>query len=88
MEGQDLGSLDSYEENSKNVWTYAHIPMYAGLRLKLCVHMSMGLKFAYNNKHGFFRDDLGNSKDNISPWGIKNLQRYREGHKYVINHVW
>ena len=25
---------DSYEENSKNVLTYAHIPMYMGLRSK------------------------------------------------------
>ena len=39
MEGQELGYSDSYEENSKNVWTYAHILMYAGLRLKfVCTH--------------------------------------------------
>ena len=48
----------------------------------------MGLKVTYRNKQGFFRDDLGPSKDNISPWGLKSLQRDREGHKYVINHVW
>ena len=75
-------------EKSKNIWTYAHISMYTGLRSKLCVHMSMGLKVTYNNKHVFFRDDVGTSKYNISPWGIKSLQRDREGHKYVIKHVW
>ena len=48
----------------------------------------MGLKAAYNNKKGFFRDDLGISKDNISTWGLKSLHRGRKGHKYVINHVW
>ena len=36
----------------------------------------MGLKVAYNNKQVFFRDDLGTSKYNISPWGPK---RDKEG---------
>ena len=27
-----LRYLESYEEKSKNIWTYAHIQMYAGLR--------------------------------------------------------
>ena len=47
------------------------------------VHASIALKFAYNNKHVFFRDDIGTSKYNISPWGLKSLQRNKEGHKYV-----
>ena len=38
-----------------------------------CVHASIALKVTYRNKHGFFRDDLGTSKDNISPWDIKSL---------------
>ena len=63
MEGQESSYSDSYEENFQNVCTYAHILMYAGSRLKV----------AYNNKHGFFRDDLGTSNDNIIPWGIKSL---------------
>ena len=78
MEGQESGYSDSYEENSKNVWTYAHIPMYAGLRSKVM----------YNNKQMFLRDDPRTSKDNTSIWGIKSLERDKEGHKYVINHVW
>ena len=48
----------------------------------------MRLKVTYNNKHGFLRDDFGTSEDNISPWGIKRLERDREGHKYVIYNVW
>ena len=52
------------------------------------VHASIGLKVAYNNKQCFLRDDLGTSKDNISPWGVKSLQRDREGHQHGINRVW
>ena len=55
---------------------------------KLRVHAIMALKVAYNNKQVFFSDDLGTSKYNISSWGPKSLQRDREGHKYVIYHVW
>ena len=35
------------------------------------------------------RDDLGNIKGTKNgPWGLKSLQRDREGHKGVILHVW
>ena len=52
------------------------------------VHVSIDLKVAYSNKQVFFRDDIGTSKYNTSPWGLKSLQRDKEGHKYVIKHVW
>ena len=45
------------------------------------VHVSMGLKVAYNNKKVFFRNYIGTSKYNIIPCGIKSLQRDKEGHK-------
>ena len=83
-ECQESVSLDSYEENSKDIWIYAHILMYAGLRSKSHVHASMGLKLTYNNKHVFFRDDIGTSNYNTSPWGLMSLQRHRECHKCVI----
>ena len=47
----------------------------------------MGLKFMYNNKQGFLRDELGPSEDNMSPWGLKSPQRMREGHQHVITCV-
>ena len=50
--------------------------------------MSMRLKVAYSIKEGVLRNDPGTSKDNIRLWGLKSPQRDREGHKYVINHVW
>ena len=52
------------------------------------MHASMGLKVTYNNKQVFLGMNLETSKYNISPWGLKSLQRDKEGHKYVINHVW
>ena len=52
------------------------------------IHSSMGLKVMYNNKQGFLGMKLEKSKYNINLWGLKSLQRDREGHKYVINHVW
>ena len=88
MEGQGTIYSDSDEENSKNMWTYAHIPMYAGLRSKFACIREYGLKLAYNNKQVFFRDDIGTSKYNTSPWGLMSLQRDREGHKCVIYLVW
>ena len=88
LEGQESSYSNSYEEKSKNIWTYTHIPMYVILRSNLRVHVSMGLKIAYSNKQGFLMDELGTTKDNMSPWGLKSLQRDREGHQHVINHVW
>ena len=82
LEGLESTVSDSYEEKSKTIWIYAHIPMYVGLRSR------MWLNVTYNNKQGFLRDDLGTSKDNTSPWGPKSLQRDREGHKCVIYDVW
>ena len=86
MEGQKSWYSDSYEENSKNIWIYAHIPMFWGQNSR--VHVSMGLKVTYSNKQGFLGMKLETSKYIISPWGLKSLQSDREGHKYVINHVW
>ena len=46
----------------QNIWTYAHISMCMGLRKYPCIYANIGLKVAYNNKHVFFRDELGNIK--------------------------
>ena len=44
FQGQESGSSDSYEEKCKNVWTYAHIPMYMGLRSKVMCTREYGFK--------------------------------------------
>ena len=62
MEGQDTSDSDSYKEKSKNIWTYAHIPMYEGLRLISAYICEKGIKSRIQQIIGFFRDDLGNIK--------------------------
>ena len=60
MEGQESRYSDSYEENSKNIWTYAHILMYAGLRsISMYIHEN-GIKSHVQQITGIFRDELGN----------------------------
>ena len=51
------------------------------------MHASMGLKVVYNNKQVFLGMKLETSKYNISRWGLKTLQRDKEEHTHVINHV-
>ena len=88
MEGQESGSSDSYEETPK-IFGLMHTSRCTWVcGQKSRVHVSMGLKVVQNNKQVFLRDEIGTSKYNTSPWGIKSLQRDREGHKYVINNVW
>ena len=88
VEGQESGSSNSYEENSKNIWIYEHISMYTGVRLKFVCTCEYGFKSHVQQSIGFFRDDIGTSKYNISTWGLKSPQRDMEGHKYVIYQVW
>ena len=59
MEGQELGSLDSYDENSKNIWIYAHIPMYVGLRSKVAYTREYRIKRHVQQYMGVFMDELG-----------------------------
>ena len=78
---QESSGSDSYEENSKNILTYGQISIYTGLRSNV---VCIALKVTYSNKTVFFRDELGKSKYNISPWSLRSLQRDMGGHKCVI----
>ena len=63
--------------------------MYAGLRVISAYIREKGIKSHVQKIIGVFRDDLGNIKGTkMVHWGPKSLQRDREGHKSVINHVW
>ena len=73
LEGQESSYSDSNEENSKNICHFVHISMYACLSSKLCIHVGISLKVMYSNKQVFFRDDIGTSKCNTSPWGLRSL---------------
>ena len=52
--------------------------MYVGLRSKMCIHAGIALKVMYRYKHAIFGDDIGTSKNNISPWGINNFRGTRK----------
>ena len=49
------------KENSKNIWPFAHILMYAGLRtvISACI-LKKGFKSRGKQIMSVFRDDLGN----------------------------
>ena len=80
--------LTHIKENSKNIWTYAHIPMYTGLRSIYAYICEKGIKSHVQQIMSVFRNDLGNiERYKNTPWGPKSLQRDREGHIYVIYHV-
>ena len=73
MEGQESGYLDSYDENSQNIWIYAHILMYAGLRVisaYICVN---GFKSSVWKITGVFRDDLANIKSTKIFHGVQRV---------------
>ena len=76
------------KENSKTIWTFAHISMYTGLRVKSTYIREKRFKSRLQQIRHVFRDDLGNIKIKNGPWGPKNLQRDKEGHEGVIHHVW
>ena len=47
--------------------------MYTGLRSKVVYTREYCFKVAYRYKQEMFEDDIGTSKYNISPWGVKIL---------------
>ena len=76
MEGQETSDSDPYQENSKNIWPFAHIPMYAGLRIISTYIRENGFKSRVWKIIGIFRDDLGNIKGTKMLHGAKE---YAEG---------
>ena len=66
------------KENSKTIWPFAHIPMYAGLRFIFAYIHENGFKIRVWKIMHVFRDDIGNIKKyKKGPWGPKSLQRDR-----------
>ena len=44
MEGQETSDSDPHQGNLKNIWPFAHIPMYVGLRLISAYIHEKGIK--------------------------------------------
>ena len=76
------------KENSKNIWSYAHIPMYTGLRVIFAYIREKGIKSRVQQIIGVFRDDIGNIKSTILVHGVQRVCRGIGKTINVINHVW
>ena len=77
MEGQETSDLDPHQGKLQNIWTYAHIPMYAGLRVISPYIREKWIKSHVQQIIGVFRDDLRNIKGTKIVHGV---QDYIEGH--------
>ena len=72
------------KEKSKNIWPFAHISMYAGLRSISAYIHEKGIKSHVQQITCVFRDALGNIKGTILVLGV---QRVCKGTGKAIN-VW
>ena len=70
------------KENSKNIWPFAHILMYAGLRVISAHIREKGIKSCVHKIMGVFRDDLGNIKGTKI---VHEVQRVWRGTGKAIN---
>ena len=75
MEGQETSDSDPHQGKLQNIWPFAHIPMYAGLRvITACIH-EKGFKSHIWKITGVFRDDLGNIKGTKIVHGVQRVCR-------------
>ena len=63
------------KENTKNIWPFAHIPMYVGLRVISAYTHEKGVKSGVQHIIGVFRDDIGNIKGTIMFHGVQRFCR-------------
>ena len=61
------------KENSKSIWTYAHIPMYTILWVISVYIREKGIKSRVQKITCVFRDDLGNIKGTIMVHGVQRV---------------
>ena len=63
------------EENSKNIWLFAHIPMYVGLGVIFAYICERGIKSCVQQIMSVFRDDIGNIKGTKMVHGVQRVYR-------------
>ena len=81
-------SLIHVKENSKRIWPFAQIPMYAVLGVKPMYIREEGFKSRVYKFKYVFRDDIGNIKGIKKVHGFQRVCRgTREGHTSVIHQV-
>ena len=71
MEGQETSDLNPHQGKLQNIWTFAHIPMYMGLRVISTYIREKGIKSHIQQIIGVFRDDLGNIKGTMMVYGVQ-----------------
>ena len=75
MEDQETSDSDHIKEKSKNIWPFAHIPMYMGLRV-ISVYISENrFKSRVWKIMHVFRDDIGNIKGTKMVHGVQRVCR-------------
>ena len=82
MEGQETSDLDPHQGKLQNICPFAHIQMYAGLRVISTYIHEKRLKSHVWHITGVFRDDLGNIKGTKM---VQGVQRVCKGTGNVIN---
>ena len=75
MEVQEIVARIHIKENYKNIWPFAHIPMYVGLRVISAYICEKGIKSHVHQIIGDFRDDLGNIKGTKMVHGVQRVCR-------------
>ena len=68
-------TISTSRKAPKNIWPFAHIPMYAGLRIIFTYIREKGIKSHVQQITGVFSDDLGNIKGTILVHGVQRLCR-------------
>ena len=62
MEDQETSDSNPHQAKLQNIWPFAHIPMYAGLRVIFAYIREEGIKSHVQQIMSVFRDDIGNIK--------------------------
>ena len=63
------------KEKSKNIWPFAHIPMYVGLRVISTYILEKGFKSHVWKITCVFREDIGNIKGTKIVHGVQRVCR-------------
>ena len=62
MDGQKTSDSNPHQGKLQNIWPFAHMPMYVGLRVISACIREKGFKSHIWKITSVFRDDLGNIK--------------------------
>ena len=75
MERQETSDSDPHQGKLQKYLDYAHIPMYAGLRVISAYIREKGIKSCVQQIMGVFRDDIGNIKGTKIFHGVQRVCR-------------